>query len=444
MTSIPTNAPRTTHRLALAALAVAVSGILAAPAAQASGFQLKENSAKALGRAFAGSAAAPGDVSLVVNNPAGMSTLDGVYFKADVTAINFSTEFTGGGFDVTGQPLTGADSAVQGGDTIPVPALFMAFPVGQHSHIGLALTVPYGFTTEYPKDWVGRYKGVKSHFQSLDFTLSYSYALSENFSVGGGLIAQQTEADLTSMVDFGTLLGDPQSHDGLARIVGDDTGFGYQLGLLWRMTARDYLGFNYRSKISHTLEGNATFHDVPPQLAALVQAGNFQNTTGTADFTTPASATLSYWHQGQRFGFGANVGFTDWSSFEELRVHYESGQADTVEPENWEDTMYVSLGGDYQLNNVWTVRAGVSYDKTPTVDATRTPRVPDGNRTWLSFGLTYAPSNDFELNVGFAHLWVEDASFNNSGITGGPMGSTLVGVSENTGNLLGASITFRF
>lgn len=443
MTPMQIHAPRTAPRLVMAALALAVAAIVAAPAAQASGFQLKENSAKALGRAFAGTGAAPGDVSAVVNNPAAMSDLDGVYFKGDLTAIYFSTKFHGSGFDVTGQPLSGG----LGGDagTIkPVPALFMAMPVGEASHFGFAINVPFGFVTEYDKAWVGRYKAVKSELQSIDFTVSYSYALNNSLSLGGSLIAQQTKADLTSMVDYGTLLGVPQQHDGMARITGDATDFGFQLSALWKITERDRLGFNYRSKISHTLKGNATFHDVPPQLASLVQAGNFQNTRGRADFDTPMTALLSYWHQGDRLGFGADVGYTGWSSFKELRVKYDSGQADTVEPENWDDTYYVSLGGDYRLSNTWTVRAGVSYDKTPTVDATRSPRVPDGNRRWVSFGVQYTPSADMEFNFGFAHIWVDDATIDNAGVTAGPMGSTLKGYNADAGDLLGASFTFRF
>lgn len=442
MTLTPASCPK--HGLVLAALALAIGGILAVPtAAEASGFQLKENSSKALGRAFAGSAAAPGDISSVTNNPAAMSTLDGVYFKADMTAINFSTKFHGGGTDVTGQPLSGQTGG-DGGTTKPVPSMFFVMPVGKASHVGFAVSAPFGFVTEYSRTWVGRYKAVKSDLQSIDFTFSYSYAVSDNFSVGGSLIAQQTKADLTSMVDYGTLLGVPQAYDGLARIAGDATDYGWRLGLLWKLTDRDSLGLNYRAKIKHRLKGNATFRDVPPQLAALVQNGNFQNTGGTARFTTPQTATLSYWHQGDQFGIGADIGYTGWSSFKELRVHYNSGQADTVEPEHWKNTYYYSIGGEYRLNNTWVVRSGVSYDETPTPDATRTPRVPDGARRMLSFGLDYIPSADLEFNFAISHLWVDDGPINNSGATGGPMGSTLQGRHKNTGNLLGGSVTFRF
>ncbi|MGB8636091.1 MAG: outer membrane protein transport protein [Rhodanobacteraceae bacterium] len=432
-------------RLVMAALALAVSGILAMPStAEASGFQLKENSAKGLGRSFAGSTAAPGDVSSVINNPAAMSTLDGVYFKADLTLINFSTKFSGGGQDVTGAPLTGGNGG-DGGLTQPVPAIYFAMPVGEASHIGVAVTVPYGFTTEYNKDWVGRYKAVKSKLQTLDFTVSYSYAFNNHFSLGGSLIAQQTKADLTSMVDFGTFLGTPQQYDGLARITGSATDYGWQLGGLWKLNDRDSIGLNYRAKISHTLKGNATFHDVPSQLGSIVGQGNFVNTSGQAGFDTPYTAVLSYWHQGDRISFGADVSRTGWSSFKELRVKYGSGQPDTVEPENWRDTSYVSVGADYRLSNQWTVRAGLAYDQTPTRDSTRTPRVPDGARRWLSFGLDYTPSTDLEFSLGFAHLWVNDGSIANAGpATGGPTGTTLFGKSKNNANLLGMSGTFRF
>ena len=51
---------QTNTLIRISALALAVAGGLAIGQAHASGFQLKENSVKAMGRAFAGSAAASG------------------------------------------------------------------------------------------------------------------------------------------------------------------------------------------------------------------------------------------------------------------------------------------------------------------------------------------------------------------------------------------------
>jgi long-chain fatty acid transport protein len=71
---------------AVAAAVIAALAATAAPQAGASAFQLKENSVKALGRAFAGSGAAPDDAAVVVNNPAAMSEVDRAIFQADVSS----------------------------------------------------------------------------------------------------------------------------------------------------------------------------------------------------------------------------------------------------------------------------------------------------------------------------------------------------------------------
>ena len=93
--------------VSLSALALGVAGVLALGNAQAAGFQLKENSVKATGRAAAGSAAAEGDTSVVVNNPAAMTTFEENAVQVDLHAIDLSFSFDGGGTDAFGAPLQG-------------------------------------------------------------------------------------------------------------------------------------------------------------------------------------------------------------------------------------------------------------------------------------------------------------------------------------------------
>src|SRR5690606_1174001 len=81
----------------MSALALGVAGVLAAGQADASGFQIRENSVKNLGRANAGTAVAWGDASVVLNNPAAMTNLDRTTFQADVTVIDLTADFSGSG-----------------------------------------------------------------------------------------------------------------------------------------------------------------------------------------------------------------------------------------------------------------------------------------------------------------------------------------------------------
>src|SRR6201999_1519905 len=125
---------------------------LVAQDAFAAGFQLKEDDVAGLGRAYAGSTAAPDDAAVVFNNPAAMIDLRQPVIQADVTGVNFSTHFNGGGTDARGQPLTGGNGG-NGGTTKAIPALFFAMPVSDRFALGASVTVPFGFVTNYDAGW---------------------------------------------------------------------------------------------------------------------------------------------------------------------------------------------------------------------------------------------------------------------------------------------------
>lgn len=442
---------------ALATLPLALAAALAGQEAQASAFQLKENSVQGLGRAFAGETAAPGDCAVVVNNPAAMSELgDGNCAQADLNIINFETKFKGGGSDALGRPQTGGNGG-DGGVTKPVPATFFTHRLNSDWVVGASIYAPFGFETEYKDAWVGRYEGLKSKLQSIDLTFSASYQLSDSFSLGASFIVQNTSAELTQAIDFGTVLmsgspGDgsvpplqpgqllPQEADGFGGLKGNDWGFGFGLGALWKPTEADRIGINFHSQIDHTIDGDGKFK-VPVNLNPYL-GGRFVNSGGKADFDTPWFVNASWWHTvNERFSFGANVGFTHWSSFKQLVVNYDNPlQPDSISEFRWEDSWFYSFGGDYRLNDRWTLRAGVAYDETPTIDATRTPRVPDGNRTWGSIGIGYQVNEQFKIDAAFLHIWVDDGKVDHAA----PTFNTLTGKFQSKGNVLSVSGQYRF
>lgn len=457
--------------LVLAALGLAIAGALAAPQqAHASSFQLKEDTAQAMGRAYAGSATAGGDVSVVANAPAAMSDLKGTYFEADVTAINFSANFTGSAHDVLGNKISGG-SGGDAGTTMPVPAFFFTTQLTDRLHVGASFTVPFGFKTDYDNNWVGRYNSIYSKFESLDGTMSASFDVTDNLSIGGSAIAQRTSATLTNAINFasvglglagpGTKLNlpvntvyalIPPGTDGLARITGSSWAWGWQVGAYWKLDPQDRFAFNYRSKISHRLQGTANF-DVPQNVQVLVNAlapalglstSNlpFQHTTGTADFTTPAVATASYWHQAEKFGVGADVSWTGWDVFKNLTVTYGNpSQPTSTQAFNWHNSWYFSFGGDYYLTDKLTLRAGLGYDTTPTYAATRDPRVPDETRKLLSVGLGYKATDHFTINASYAHIFVNRAAVN--GVVSAT-DDTLTGSFDDSGNLFALSAVYKF
>jgi long-chain fatty acid transport protein len=238
----------------------------------------------------------------------------------------------------------------------------------------------------------------------------------------------------------------PPGVDGYARIKGDDWGYGWQLGGYWKLTANDKLALNYRSKISHRLVGTGNFTTTPgydlllanPALASSIPP--FQHTTGTADFTTPAVIGASYWHQAEKFGVGLDVSYTKWDVFKNLAVNYGNSQPPTSEVYNWRNTIYASIGGDYYVSEKLTLRGGIAVDSSPTYLATRSPRVPDSTRKMATVGIGYNASEHFELNVSYAHIFVNNAHVANTSGTG----DTLTGNFEDYGNLLSFSAQYKF
>jgi len=443
---------RTVHRRwpspALAALPLALAAAFLARDAGAAGFQLQENDAMGMGRAYAGAGAAPGDCAVVENNPAAMSEFNVSCLQADLTAINFSTRFHGSGTDAIGQPLTG-DNGGDGGTTLPVPAFHYIVPVTDRFALGAALNVPFGFQTEYNDRWIGRYQAQTTKLQSPALTFAGSWKASDDVSIGASVIAQRTSATLQQAINLGTILMTPtngavlpQEADGRGKLKGSDWGFGFGLGLLWKPTPADRIGVNFHSQIDHTIDGRATF-EIPSNVLPLF-GGAFTDTAGVADINTPAFASVDWWHtMDARWSFGAHLGYTHWSSFDKLVIDYANpAQApyNSTAIFDFRNTWYASIGAEYRLDDAWTLRGGLAYDQTPTVNAHRDPRIPDGNRRWIAAGIGWKASDTLRFDASYVHLFVGDGHINDTSATF----DNLVGHFESYGNLLAVSGQFMF
>ncbi len=223
----------------ISALALGIASAFAFGQADAAGFQLKENSVKAMGRAFAGSAAAPGDASVVANNPAAMTQFDKNAVQADVTVS--STSAPPSPVAAPTRPAccrSPAATAAMPATSRPIPAFSAIFPLGDSGvTVGAMVSAPFGLKTEYENGWVGRYNALKSDVKTVDLTLSASVDITDRFSVGVGMIYERAEATLSSAIDFGAFMAGagvpgilPQSQDGMVSVEGDDTGFGWLAG----------------------------------------------------------------------------------------------------------------------------------------------------------------------------------------------------------------------
>lgn len=436
-------------------LALGIAGALAfAGQTQAAGFQLKENSVKSMGSAFAGTAAKTGDSSVVTNNPAVMTQFEGTTVQADLTVIDLDYEFQGSGTDALGRPLTGSNGG-NAGDVTPIPALSVVHKLDNGVALGAMISAPFGLKTEYDAGWVGRYAAQTSEVEIIDLTLSGAIDITDRFSVGLGVIASRADVTLSKAVDIGSLLfanpqtrplpfARPQAADGLAVVQGDDNGFGYILGANLRPTDTLSIGVSYRSEIDYELTGTADW-TVPGNARAVFDSTTatsalFQDGTALAELTTPSILNIGVaWQVTDALMLSATYAETNWSSMREVRIQFDNPDPDSVEPFEWKDTYFAAVGAEFKLNDSWKLRGGVAYDETPTSLEHRTPRLPDANRIFYSVGATWAMSDAFDVN--FAYTRIEPRNPRIDTTSGG---SRVAGGFDGNANLFGVSAQYRF
>ncbi len=396
---------------AIASLVVA-GAALGVGEANASGFALVEQSVKQVGSAISGGAASAEDASTIFFNPAGMTRLKGDQVVAGAHYIVPSAKFSG---DATLSDGTTAVSGDNGGDASSgalVPSAYYVHELNNQVMLGLGVGAPFGLKTEYNSTWKGRYHALKSDLQTLNINPSVAYKVNDKLSLGAGIDYMRAEATLSSAVDYGAYVGSSgnTATDGSLTVKGDNWSYGYNLGLLYELNQDTRIGVAYRSEVKQKLSGTADF-TVPSALSGMIPEGD---TGATASVTLPASLSLSVTSLlVPQWEVMADVTWTGWSSFDELRIEFDSALADAVQPENWRDTYKVSVGFNYYTNSKWVCRGGVAYDQTPIKNTQdRTPRIPGNDRTWLAVGASYQASPAVTVDFALAHLFVAKTDIN--------------------------------
>jgi long-chain fatty acid transport protein len=425
---------------------LAVGLALAAGGVSASGFAIQEKGITGLGQAFAGAAAVAEDASTIWFNPAGLGFLERDEVAAGIHWIIPWAEFTDGGSTrAGGRPLGGATTATTDTEAL-VPNFYVAKAVTDAVRVGVGINAPFGLVTEYDPTWVGRYHAIKSDLMTININPTLAYKVSDQLALAVGFNALYADIELSQAIDQLTISRGVVPDDGRLTLSGDDWGFGYNLGLMLQATPTTRLGFAYRSEIAVEPSGTADF-EVDSRLP-LATGGRFVDTGVSSQVDLPRAFSASLAQDlGEQWTVLGDITWTGWSSFPELRFQFDNPlQSDGVTTVDWDDAMRYSLGVHYRYDDALTLRVGVAYDETPVPSAERrTPRVPDADRTWIAIGASYRPWDDLYLDVGYTHIFVDDASVDNTLESSIPaLQHTLRGTYESRIDILSAGLRYTF
>lgn len=418
--------------------------------AHASGYAIVEQGVRGLGTAYAGAAALAEDPSTIFYNPAGLVRLSGKQVEAGLHYIVPKAEFKdGGSTTIVTVPLTGGDGG-DGGQAAFVPNFYYSHQLSDGFVAGVGIHAPYGLATEYDRDWVGRYYAVESKLATININPSVAARMNDKWSVGAGLSIEYAEATLSSMADLGLASGNPaasQQNDAFSEIEGDGWGYGFNIGLLFEPSNSTRFGLAFRSSVHHKLEGEVSWElDGTPLSEAVAAGGNFVNGNANATVDLPETLSLAGYHEfNDKLAIVADVTFTNWDRFDELRIKYESGQQDTVVTTKWDDSWKFGLGFIYTPTEKCTGRIGFAYDQSPVPsEELRTPRIPDADRMWIAVGAGYKMNNNFEFNLGYTHIFVDDPAVNKTATGEDAPRGNLVGEWDASVDIVSANVTYTF
>ncbi len=417
--------------------------------AACAGLAIMEQSAKGLGTAFAGGAAAAEDATTIFFNPAGLTRLSRSQAVAGMYLLFPSAKFSNkGSIHLTGQPLSGGDGG-DAGNTIVIGNIYYSHRFNDRLSAGVGIFSPFGLSTTYDSTWVGRYHAVKSDLFSLNINPSLAYRVTDKLSLGAGINAQYLNAELSNAIDFGLIFAAlgvagvaPQRNDGFVTFKADSWSWGFNLGALYEFSGDTRAGIAYRSRIAHTLTGDAHFSGVPSPNPT----GRFVDTGVKTDVTLPDSLSVSIWHNfSKELAVMADITWTNWSTVDELRIRFDNpAESDAVTTLHWKDTFRYSIGAVY-MPGAWAFRAGAAYDESPVSDAALlTPRVPDNDRIWLAAGVGYKISDKISVDAGYAHLFVKNPEIRKTVTGENQFRGGLSGSYENSADVIGAEITWMF
>jgi len=370
---------------------LAATAFLAAAAplpAHAAGFALFEQGAKGMGFAGAFTAQAS-DPSAIFHNAAGVAFLKGTQFYVGDTRVAPHFDFTGAG------PFPGGlteESAIAA--QFP-PAAYLTHAFSDRFAAGVGVNVPFGLASEWsnPDRYSGRYISTKAELKGFSINPTLAVQLSPRVALGAGVDFRLSSVTLERRVPVINPFTQSVIDAAAVSLTSDtNTGVGFNVGLLAKLSDSVSVGASYRSKVgidytgvsSFTLRssGNAQLDAI---LATRVPQGSLPTTTHI-DFPAIASVGLAkVWN---KWTIEADVNWYGWSSFDQLPITL-TGRPDLSEvvTENYDDSFQYRIGIERVLNEAWSVRGGYFRDQTPAPPQSVSPLLPDSDRNGIAFGL---------------------------------------------------------
>ncbi len=414
----------------------------------ATGFATQFMGAKAMGQANAFVAEAD-DPSAIYFNPAGLTQMKGTQVSVGLTGIVPFTERTGEGVP--------EDKMRRQASVLPnFYAASKLAALDNKLAVGLGFFSPFGITTDWAPTSSMRYVTTLSQFEVFNANPSVAYEISPTVSLGAGVdYVNLVNTTSKAQINQAAANGD-DSPDGTSKLSGHGSGWGYNVGALFKPLERHSFGASYRSQVRIPIRGSIE----QSNLSASTQSNfNFAGPNYSADATTsiilPASAILGYaFKPTDRWTLLADYEWTQWNSFQKqdiainetdpTRLTFLTGDptnnVSTIQ-RNWHNVSAFGVGANFKANETWQWRGGYAYFEKTAPNDTFLPDVPDAAVHLLTAGLSRS-WDSLILDCAFQGFFYVNRAVNNT--VGNALGASVNGTYKTFTPAVAINATYKF
>ena len=425
---------------------VVAFAVMTSVTAMGAGFGLYEASARGLGMGN-GLVGSTKDASANYYNPANLTELTNASVMVGMTFINPFCDVK-----VDGQ----MQSKMNAG-WFPPPHAYIAVPVLKDLVFGFGTYCEYGLGTKYDNDWGLRFDTTETTIQQFTFNPNIAYKITDAWSVALGARMSyitfenyKTPWDSKNFFEPGGLTpypaGTPLGPQYIrTHLEGDDFNCGYELATQYKVTDDLKLGFVYRSRINHRIEGDMDVQSsgtVAPSAAP-------RNGSAAAKLVLPSSFTMgANYDFTKKFRGGVSLTWTEWSTIDHIDFRLpktiQGVDKSYTEELNWRNAWRTGFGFEYDFTDNFAGRIGYTYDMDPANKNKGTTMLPSGDRHIIGFGASYKFLDDWRIDLGYSFIIMESET-RMVHAENGPIGKKYRFQCDNSySHLISASVAYTF
>ena len=338
-------------------------------------------------------------------NPAGLAQINSFtisagfeYLDPNLNVYNYSA--TNGDGGIVSHNKDFSDES----DNLLVPHFGVVVPIGEKFVLGLAAYVPWGLHVKWddnPNHNPAAYVASESYYIRETVVPTLAYKINNKWSVGFGLLLGKTYAGEKRRIYAPGL----PNHNKLLKIeMEDDFNWSFNVGVQYKPIEQVTLGVTYRSKTDVDLDGDAKVEHWDGI------NGNVDVDDVEIDHPDQVQVGVRY-APSKKISLELDAVWTQWSLIDSYTAKFNPDlMGSTSEHEskrNWKNTIQLRIGGEWNINDMFSLRAGYFYDPSPIPDETFDTMWPDADRKTYSIGAGINFTKHLSLDLVFQYSIAE-------------------------------------